>query len=119
MAGSALLGSILLLIIGGIVLIVLLSAGGSEPAAHPEAFALLPVPEDSPHARAFLEYYASQISWMDASVLHCVILVSNPQTEALCSDLARDYACYTAMSLEDAQQFLAGRCSIGENSGKS
>ena len=112
MAGSALLGSLLLLIIGGIVLVTLLFAKDSENAEHPEAFAILPVPEDTPHTRAFLEYYASQISWMDASVLHCVILVSNPQTEALCADLARDYNCYTAMSLEDAQRFLTTQCSI-------
>lgn len=115
----AILGSILLLGIGAAILAALFFTPDSEPAQVPEAFAFLPVPEDTPHMRAFLEYYASQISWMDASVLRCVVLVSSPQSAALCADLARDYPCFAAMSPEEAQQLLAERCGAGENSEKT
>ena len=114
---TALLGCLFLLIIGIAVLTALFLTPDNETAESPQAFAFLPVPEDSPHVRAFLEFYASQISWMDASVLQCVILVSTPQTQALCADLARDYACYAAMTLDEAQHFLSNRCGTGENSG--
>ncbi len=110
MSGIALIGCILLLCIGIAVLITLLSTPDCEHMENPEAFAVLPVPEDTPHVRAFLEFYASQIAWMDASVLRCVILVYNPQTQALCEDLARDYACYQAMPLEEVQSRLAVQC---------
>ena len=91
MSGIALIGCILLLVIGTAVLLALLSTTDGENVESPAAFAFLPVPEDTPHVRAFLEYYASQVSWMDASVLQCVILVSTPQSASLCADLARDF----------------------------
>lgn len=106
MAGFALIGSILLLCIGLAVTMALLSTEKGTDAEEPEAYAVLPVPEDTPHVRAFLEYYASQISWMDAAVLRCVILVYNPGTEALCRDMARDYACYQAMPPEELHTLL-------------
>ena len=110
MSGIALIGCILLLVIGTAVLLALLSTTDGENVESPAAFAFLPVPEDTPHVRAFLEFYASQISWMDASVLRCVILVGNPQTAELCRDMAQNYACYQAMPLEEVQAFLARQC---------
>ena len=95
--------------LGGAVLIVLLTGSNAEEKPHCGAFALLPVTEDSPSERAFLEYYASQIMWMDADVLRCVILVANEESLPLCQELARDHACYTAMTLPQARAFLDGR----------
>jgi hypothetical protein len=115
----ALLGCLVLLIIGIAVLTALFFTPDIEEADSPQAFAFLPVPEDSPHVRAFLEFYASQILWMDASVLQCVILISTPQTQELCTDLARDYACYATMTLDEAHHFISDRCGTGENSGNS
>ena len=110
MAGLVVIGSILLLCVVMAAVLSAFSPDGSEHVENPEAFAVLPVPEDTPHVRAFLEFYASQISWMDASVLRCVILVGNPQTAELCRDMAQNYACYQAMPLEEVQAFLARQC---------
>ncbi len=119
MNALALILAVLLLGIGGAVLIALFSGDVPEPAEHPDAFAILPVPEDTPSARAHLEHYASQIAWMDAEILRCVILVSNPQSRDLCEELSRDYECYRTMSSAELQQFLAQRCGEGEIAGKS
>ena len=118
MHALALILAIMLLGIGGAVLIALFSGGVPEPAEHPDAFAILPVPEDTPAARAHLEHYASQIAWMDAEILRCVILVNNPQTRSLCEELSRDYECYRTMTCRELQQFLAERCGVGEIAGK-
>ena len=112
------IGALLLLGIGAAILAALLSVNISEDSGQPAAVAVLPVPEDTPSARAFLEYYASQISWMDARILHCVILVGTEQTMPLCRELARDYSCFAAMSLPDVQAFLAEQCAKSEKSGK-
>lgn len=119
MSGFTFVCTAMLLGIGGAILIALLSTEGSEDVEKAEAFAVLPVPENTPSARAFLEHYASQIAWMDAKVLRCVILVSIPETHALCEELARDYECYTAMTLGEVQALLAKQCGITENSGSS
>ncbi len=116
MSGMAFICIIMLLGIGGAVLIALLSAEAGENEQDPGAFAVLPVPEDSPAARAMLEHYASQILWMDAKILRCVILVCQPRTQAMCEELARDYPCYTVMSADALQDFLRERL---ESSGKS
>ena len=109
MAGMVLVGTVLLLGIGAAAAAVLLTPGEQEEVQTLCAVAFLPVPEDTPSARAFLSYYASQVSWMDAQVLRCVILVGSAQTMPLCRELARDYPCYAAMTLAEAQDFLAGQ----------
>ena len=110
MAGMIVVGSILLLCIVMAAVLSVLSTEDGGDVESPEAFAVLPVPEDTPHVRAFLEFYASQVSWMDASVLRCVILVGNAQTQALCEELAQNHACYQAMTLAEVQALTAQRC---------
>lgn len=119
MSGLAFVCTVMLLGIGGAILIALLSTEGDEDVEKAEAFAVLPVPEDTPSVKAFLEHYASQIAWMDAKILRCVVLVSIPETHALCEELARDYECYTVMSLGEVQAFLARQCGSVENLGSS
>ena len=106
MTGLALVGAVLLLGLGAAILAVLLTPGNTDDAFALEVFAMLPVPDSAPATRAFLEYYASQIVWMDAAVLRCVILVANEESLPLCQELARDYPCYTAMTLVQARAFL-------------
>ncbi|MBQ4465604.1 MAG: hypothetical protein II916_06555 [Oscillospiraceae bacterium] len=48
MEGLALIGIVMLLGIGGAVVIALLSTSGEQDMDHTEAFAILPVPEDTP-----------------------------------------------------------------------
>lgn len=119
MAGMVLIGVVMLLGIGGAVAIALLSGASEQTPEHTQAFAVLPVPEDTPSARAFLEHYTSQVAWMDTSVLRCVILVSNPDSQTLCEELAREYACYQTMTLPQMQGFLASQCRKAPNSGKT
>ena len=110
MAGMVLIGAVMLLGIGGAVTFALLSTPAREDVENPAAFAVLPVPESSPSARAFLEYYASQVSWMDAQVLQCVILIGTQESYPLCEEFAREYACFAAMTLAEAQAYLAQQC---------
>ena len=110
MEGLALVGIVMLLGIGGAVVIALLSTNGEQDVEHTEAFAILPVPENTPKARAFLEHYASQIMWMDASVLRCVVLVNTPETRGLCEELAREYGCYQTMTMQEVEALLEERC---------
>ncbi|MCR5718472.1 MAG: hypothetical protein K6F80_05505 [Oscillospiraceae bacterium] len=103
--------------LGGAVLIVLLTGSNAEEKPHCGAFALLPVTEDSPSERAFLEYYASQIMWMDADILQCVILVCTPESEELCQEMTRNYTCYRMMALQEVQEHIAAQ--FREKYGKS
>ena len=51
--------------------------------------------------------------WMDASVLRCVVLVNTPETRGLCEELARDYGCYQAMTVQEVEALLEERCQAG------
>jgi hypothetical protein len=115
MAGLVVVGSILLLCIVMVAALAMVSTEDGGNVENPEAFAVLPVPEDTPHVRAFLEFYASQVSWMDASVLRCVILVGNAQTQGLCEELAQNHACYQAMTLTEVQALTAQRCAASKD----
>lgn len=112
MYGLFLVGGILLAALGGALLYALFSVTeqGQTEMLHP--FAILPVPDDSPSTKAFLHRYASQIAWMDESILRCVLLVYLPEeagTGELCAEMAREYDFYTAMSLPEAQKLLEHR----------
>ena len=109
MIALALIGILLLVCVGAAISAVLLAAGDNDEPFALDVFAMLPVPDSAPATRAFLEYYASQIMWMDADVLRCVILVANEESLPLCQELARDHACYTAMTLPQARAFLDGK----------
>ncbi len=72
-------------------------------------FAMLPVSDSSPAARAFLEFYASQIAWMDSEILSVVLLVypeEEPEIRALCEDMGREYDFFAPVSLSQAEKFL-------------
>ena len=106
-----------LLLLGAAWAVLLsLCCENTEETAYPDAFAVLPVPEDTPAMRAYLQAYAAQILWMDAHVLQRVILVCTRESEALCRDMAQHYSCYTVMTLTGVQGHIAGMCRA--NSGK-
>lgn len=112
MYGLCLIGGILLAALGGALLYAFLSPAGPGKTEMLHPFAILPVPDDSPSTKAFLHRYASQIAWMDESVLRCVLLVYLPEeagTGELCAEMAREYDFYTAMSLPEAQKLLEKR----------
>ena len=86
------------------------SVSGGEPKLLP--FAVLPVPDGLPETKAFLEFYASQIAWMDSEILTTVLLIypeQELQAEQLCTEMSRQYDFFTAVSLPEAQQILACR----------
>lgn len=72
-------------------------------------FAVLPVPDSSPSSKAFLEFYASQIAWMDSEILYTVLLVypeHAPDVQNLCEEISRQYDFFTPLSLPQAKQLL-------------
>ena len=80
-------------------------------------FAVLPVSESSPAVKAFLEFYASQIAWMDSEILYTVLLVypeDNPEIQKLCQEISRQYDFFTPVSLPEAKQILEARVKISE-----
>ena len=110
MYGLWLVGGILLTAVGGVLVYVLLCIPEQTQEEVLQPFAILPVPDGSPSTKVLLHHYASQIAWMDEVVLRCVLLVYLPEdreTAELCQDMAREYAFYTAMTLEEAQHLLA------------
>lgn len=112
MYGLFLIVGILLAAFCGLLLCAILHRAEPEDTGVLHPFAILPVPDGKPSTRAFLHRYASQIAWMDESILRCVLLVYSPEdmeTKTLCSEMAREYSFYTAMSLPDAQKLLAAR----------
>ena len=77
-------------------------------------FAVLPVPDGSPAARAFLERYAGQIAWMDSEILRCVFLVypdDSPDAEILCTDMHRQYDFFSPVSLTEMLKILKQKTS--------
>lgn len=65
-------------------------------------FAILLVNNHLPATRAFLEYYASQIAWMDSDILKCMLLVypeENSGAKTLCEDMSREHEFFTACSI--------------------
>ena len=72
-------------------------------------FAVLPVADASPSTKAFLEFYASQIAWMDSEILYTVLLVypeNYPAVQELCEDISRQYDFFSPVSLPQAEQIL-------------
>ncbi len=89
-------------------------AGKAIPVSEPRLlpFAVLPVPDGMPDTKAFLEFYASQIAWMDSDILTTVVLLYPEQDSSakqLCTEISRQYDFFTVASLSEAQQLLAYR----------
>ncbi len=112
MLGTVLVGVSLLLIVCAALVIALLSGKPETPEERLLPVAVLPVPDGKPSTRAFLEHLASQVAWMDTNVLRCVLLVypeHAPDIQALCEEMEREYAFYTAISLPDVHRLLDAR----------
>ena len=112
MPGTVLVGTVLLLIVCAALVIALLSGKPETPEERLLPVAVLPVPDGKPSTRAFLEHLASQVAWMDSNVLRCVLLIypeQSPEIRALCEEMEREYAFYTAMSLPDVHDLLNAR----------
>ena len=80
-------------------------------------FAVLPVSDCSPSVKAFLEFYASQIAWMDSEILYTVLLVypdDDSGIQKLCEEISRQYDFFTPVSLSEAKQILDSRVKISE-----
>ena len=72
-------------------------------------FAVLPVPDSSPSSKAFLEFYASQIAWMDSEILYTVLLVypeNAPDVQQLCEELSCQYDFFNSLSISQAKELL-------------
>ncbi|MBQ8928457.1 MAG: hypothetical protein IJ055_09345 [Oscillospiraceae bacterium] len=103
------IGVPMLIIIGGVILFALCAVPPGETAAHILPYAVLTVREAAPSDKAYLEQYAAQLAWMDASVLHTVLLVYPDEREdvrALCEELRRQYDFFTVCSLGQAHALL-------------
>ena len=112
MNAFSVLGGIMILILAGVILIILLSEPDEERKETLVPFAVLPVPDDTPSTQAFLRHLASQLVWMDAEVLRCVILVYPPENigiQELCQDMAREYSIYSVRSLAEVHDLLDKR----------
>ncbi|MDE6657394.1 MAG: hypothetical protein K2J88_02290 [Oscillospiraceae bacterium] len=74
-------------------------------------FAILLITNHLPATKAFLEYYASQIAWMDSEILTCMFLVypeENLNAKALCEDMSREHEFFIAYSMKELQNMLDG-----------
>ena len=112
MNALSVVGGIIILILAGVILILLLSVPDREQKETLIPFAILPVPDAMPSTQAFLRHLASQLVWMDAEVLRCVILVYPPENkkiQGLCQDMAREYSIYSAQSLTETHDLLDKR----------
>lgn len=101
---------VILLVIGASLLLGLLFA---RPASQNEnklvPFSVLLINDNLPATRAFLEYYASQIAWMDSEILKCMLLVypeENTEAKILCEDMSREHEFFTASSVTDLHKML-------------
>jgi len=102
----------LLLIAGCLTAFACFARSLPEPEQKLIPFAVLPVPDGTPSTRAFLEFYASQIAWMDSEILTTVLLIypeNQNQAESLCIEISRQYDFFTPVSLSQAQKILADR----------
>lgn len=112
-----LLSVLLLMAVGGLLAYVICSPTQIGQPASLVPFTILPVTDAAPSTKAFLELFAGQVSWMDSSVLQCVMLVhpdGDEETAELCRELARQYDFFTCMSLSQAQRLLAQRLMFSE-----
>lgn len=112
-----LLSVLLLMSVGGLLAYVICSPTQIGQPASLVPFTVLPVTDAAPSTKAFLELFAGQVSWMDSSVLQCVVLVhpdGDENTAELCRELARQYDFFTCMSLTQAQGLLAQRLMFTE-----
>ena len=65
-----------------------------------------------PSTKAFLEYYASQIAWMDSEILTCMLLVypeQNAGVKMLCEDMSQEHDFFTACSITELHDMLDER----------
>ena len=102
----------LLLLAGSLTAAAFFSRSLPEPERKLLPFAVLPVPDALPSTKAFLEFYASQIAWMDSEILKTVLLIypeNAPQAEQLCIEISRQYDFFTPVCLSQAQELLANR----------
>lgn len=80
-------------------------------------FAVLPVADSSPSTKAFLEFYASQIAWMDSEILYTVLLVypeNHPAVQELCEEISRQYDFFSPVSLSQAEYLLQSKLKNSE-----
>ena len=112
MNALSIVGGVVVLFLAGVILILLLSIPDREQQETLVPFAVLPVPNATPETQAFLRHLASQLAWMDAEVLRCVILVYPPENKTiqeLCQEMAREYSLYSVRSLSEVHQLLDER----------
>lgn len=105
-------GAVIILILSGVILVILLSVPDRERKEKLIPFAILPIPDAKPSTQAFLRHLASQLVWMDAEVLRCVMLVYPEGDEGikeLCHEMAREYSVYNAQSLTEMHELLDKR----------
>ena len=72
-------------------------------------FSIILISDNLPATKAFLEYYASQIAWVDSSILRCMLLIypdDNPDAEQLCEDMSRQHEFFTACSVSSFRALL-------------
>lgn len=100
---------ILCMIAIGLVVSVRFARPEQEHENRLTPFAVLMIANGSPSERAFLEYYASQMAWMDSSILKYMLLVypdELAEAKHLCKDMSREYAFFTAVSLSELHALL-------------
>ena len=102
-----------LIILLAIAAVMIFGAVFRKPTAENQnplmPFSVILVPDHRPATKAFLEYYASQIAWMDSSLLRCMILLypdGDPEAEMLCRDMSREHEFFTACSVSQFREFL-------------
>lgn len=122
MEAVLLLGFLLFAAIGGFLAYVICSPTEVGQPASLVPFTVLPVTDAAPSTKAFLELFAGQVSWMDSSVLQCVVLVhpdGDEDTAQICRELARQYDFFTCMSLSQVQSLLAQRLIFSQSTEKN
>ncbi len=79
--------------------------------------AILPVTDASPSTKAFLEFYASQIAWMDSEILHTVLLIypeNSPSVQELCQEISRQYDFFSPVSFPQMENLLLAKLKNSE-----
>ena len=107
----------LILILGSLTAFAFFSKSLPDENQKLTPFAVLPVPDSSPSVKAFLEFYASQIAWMDSEILYTVLLIypeNAPDVQQLCEEISRQHDFFTPLSLPQAQQLLEFRLKNSE-----
>ena len=112
------IGIPMLVMIAAVILYTLCAVPPGEDTGRILPYAVLTVREASPSDKAYLECYAAQLAWMDASVLHTVLLVYPDDREdvrALCEELQRQYDFFTVCSLRQAHSLLDRQMQRAQN----